>query len=504
MSVVIFANTGRYTVGTPILFTIIVSSPTSIPLTDVIASSTPIGTPMVISQSAMAPATGVPVNLVFYATLTAPSSLTDPNTTFTFTVVVGGSVVPTSPVILSKSNTIVVTKTANTSAYATGQVIGYNYLIQNASAAPVTITSVTDNKAGVATVNGILSVPIPVGGSVVYKANYTATAADTTTGSIFNTANVSSTAGFASASLTVFAAYPASLSNPNIVNGAIITKSASPSSFTAAGMSISYTYTVTNMTYGAAQTLGNATLIDSNSSVTGITGPSSIAPGATAIYTGTYVTTAADVATGYITNLGEFYATAGTVGTNFIATPAYSGLVITLSLVCIHSTSRVWYTDVEGKGKTLREVSDIKDGDYVLGADGKPAKVVEVVTCRDRHPESKTPHTCVVFPPDSIKDGVPSHLFVVDPGHPIGTPESFSLNGMGGLVPAGWYLQQEGKYTGVYKSDWSAITKKLGGTSLRYDLILEMTSCGAYLANDVPVQARWTVGRPNYWHDADE
>ena len=386
--------------------------------------------------------------------------------------------------------------------------IGYNYLIQNASTGAVTISSVADSKAGIATVNGIPTATIPVGGSIVYKANYTATTADTTLGSVTNTVGVSSTLGFVASSLTVFAAYQppsGNVANSNLVNGAIINKTANISSFTSAGVAVSYTYTVVNMTYFTGQTLVGATLIDYNPGVTGITGPSSIAPGASGIYTGTYVTTAADVAAGYVSNLAEFKATAGTSGLNAIATPVYSGLVITTpTFVCIHGSSRVWYTDAEGKEKTLMKVSDIKNGDYVLGVDGKPAKVVEVVTCRDRHPESKTPHTCVVFPPDSIAPGVPNRLFVVDPGHPISTSESFLLNGMEGLVPAGWYLQQEGKYTDVYKSDWQTASKMLDGSSLRYDLILEMTSCGTYLANEVAVQARWTISRPNYWHDADE
>lgn len=500
VSITATSNASGYTAGTPILFTITVNTSGTLSGASVSASSTPasIGTPAVLPTSTNIPSSSASGVYTFYATLVVPA-LPPPSAVFTFTLMQGATILGSTSVTLTRSSTIVITKTANTSVYAQGQTITYNYLIQNAFTAPVTITTVADTIAGVATTSiaggGSTTATIPVAGSIVYTATYVATAADVTTGTINNTVLSVSTVGVASASLTLYAA-----ANTFRSFGASITKAANVSSFSAVGTVITYTYTVVNTTFfPPGVSFVGCTLVDYNPGVTGITGPTFLNPGTSGVYTGTYVTTASDLAAGYVSNLGMFNSTTARLAT--IATPAYNGLVIPSSVVCVHSSSLVWRVD--GEERMLVKISTLKDGDSVLAADGKAAKVLEVMTCHDQHPESKMPHTCVVFPPDSIAPGVPNSLFVIDPGHPIAAPEFFLRNGEEGLVPAGWYLDR-GRYTGIYKSDWHAVSKILPGPSLRYDLILEMTSCGAYIANGVAVRARWTKDRPNYWHDADE
>ncbi|MGA7972355.1 MAG: autotransporter domain-containing protein [Pseudolabrys sp.] len=86
-------------------------------------------------------------------------------------------------------------------------------------------------------------------------------------------------------------------------NGAFlsVTKTASPSTFTAVGQTITYTYVVTDFSTDPSSYANTISVTDDK--VTGITCPgTSLAAGASMTCTGSYTTTAADVAAGSITN----------------------------------------------------------------------------------------------------------------------------------------------------------------------------------------------------------
>ena len=506
ISVVISVNADNFIATTPLLFTLRVSlnpSATTSTVSVTPQSAGPSGTPIMLNSTQEVQPGGV---TIFYATLVAgsiPGVISPVPVAFSFVVNNGTFSTLVTVSSIYNPGTVVVSKTANTSTYNNTTLITYNYLVQNDGSSPAMIVSVLDSKAGAATVNGAATAPLPAGGSIVFKASYAATTDDVTAGSITNVVTVTSVMDAVESAVTaslVLYPYPdfAIPFVPAFI-GLSISKSANVTSFNTFNENIIYTYVVTNNGFGTPGASQLVTVTDLNPAVTITTPPQIIATGMSVTFTGTYVTTMADVTNGYVSNLGQ---AVGNPGATSFFTIAYSGLVINAGpLVCIHSSSLVWH--INDSRKEQREISAIKNGDMVLAADGKPAWVKRVMMCRDRHPDSKTPHTCIVFPPNSLAPGVPDKLFIVDPGHPIATPEHFNTIGVVGLMPAKWYIDRDVPTT-AYKSDWYAIKELVDGLPLRYDLVLEDGSCGAYLANGVVVKARISAKPAGYWHDADE
>lgn len=502
----LLANTNGYIAGTPLLYTVIVRNggTTSGNVSVAFVPTAPAGAPVILTNS-------VPIILgtsryaIFYATYTATvADVAHGIITYTVTATDGTSTASMPISTPASSNGISVTKTANNLIALSHASMTYNYLIQNSNASQVYITSVTDANSVLGTLTGTVNgnttdtIPGAVGGvpsSITFKASGTL---PTIINNVNDVVTVTTNVGTASATLIT---PPSEFVTSSSYNGVTITESASPNPFTGfnpPGSPITFTYNVTNNSFS---TITGATVTDFNPGII-ITGPATIAPLTTATYTGTYIVTVADVGNGYINSVGMSNGLVTIDGTTTFPTVAYSALVVPYVAICIHSSSQVWYLpDAKVEKKMSRMISEIKAGDHVLGVDGRPAKVLDVPACQPRHPGSKEPHSCIVFPPDSIKDGVPSSLFVVDPGHPISTPEFFLRAGQEGLVPAIWYCTES---KSAYKSDWYTVAKILPGSLLRYDLILETTSCGAYLANNVAVRARWRLDTPNYWHDADD
>ena len=182
---------------------------------------------------------------------------------------------------------------------AAGQTISYRFAVTNTGNVTLSAIAVTDTD-----LPGLspITCPDPVlapGASEECTATYVTTQADVNAGTVTNTATAH---GLPPGSVTPFNSPPSSATVTAVQEPAIsVLKSASPSSYSAAGQTISYTFAVTN--------IGNDTLTDVGVTDTDLPGLSAItcpdlvlAPGASENCTATYVTTQADVNAGSVTN----------------------------------------------------------------------------------------------------------------------------------------------------------------------------------------------------------
>ena len=176
------------------------------------------------------------------------------------------------------------TRSTTTSIFSSaGQAMGITYRLSNIGGQAISGIAITDTKGTGITCS---ATSIPAGGSTLCYGAYITTAADVAARSITGTATATSTSGAAavSASSTVTYAAPAAMT---------MTVSANQTSYSTAGTQIGYTFSVTNT--GGVWVNGLAV---TDTRATGITcATTSIAPGASTTCTGTYTTTAADVAT---------------------------------------------------------------------------------------------------------------------------------------------------------------------------------------------------------------
>jgi Autotransporter beta-domain len=185
------------------------------------------------------------------------------------------------------------TKTPNPTTYtAAGQIINYTYVITNSTGSNGTLFSLTDDR--VTTINCPTN-NVPPNGTLTCTGSYTITAADVIAGSVTNHAiatgdrcndgcNVS-----AQAQATVnFVAQPSWT----------LTKTPNPTTYTAAGQVVAYSYLLTNTGNVAI----NAISINDNKVAPVSCPANSLAPGANMTCTGNYTTTAADVTNGSVVN----------------------------------------------------------------------------------------------------------------------------------------------------------------------------------------------------------
>jgi uncharacterized repeat protein (TIGR01451 family) len=217
---------------------------------------------------------------------------------------------PAGPAVTASDGTTVtaasrpavsIAKSAFPASYgAAGETITYAYLVTNTGNVALHAITVTDNK--VSGPVACLAATLAAGESTTCQAVHVITPADLAAGHVTNTGTATGRppAGPAvtdSSTQTVTAA-----ARPGIGLG----KSASPATFSDAGEVIAYAYTVTNT--------GNAPLravtVRDDRVGAGVTCPAiTLAPGASMTCRASYVTTAADVAAGYVTNVA---AAAGT------------------------------------------------------------------------------------------------------------------------------------------------------------------------------------------------
>ncbi|QQS48168.1 MAG: DUF11 domain-containing protein [Acidobacteriota bacterium] len=201
----------------------------------------------------------------------------------------------TETVMATQSPALSIVKTAMPMTYsAVGNVISYSYLVTNSGnttlAGPFTVN---DDKATDEMCPATAS--LAPGASITCTASYTITQADIDAGSVTNIA--SATNGVVTSPTdteTVIATQSPALS---------IVKSAMPTTYSAVGNVISYSYLVTNS--GNTTLAGPFTVNDDKATDEMCPATASLAPGASITCTASYTITQADIDAGSVTNIAS-------------------------------------------------------------------------------------------------------------------------------------------------------------------------------------------------------
>ena len=189
-----------------------------------------------------------------------------------------------------------VVKSASPTTYAAaGDVIAYTFDVENTGNVTLSNVNVTDPLSGLGTITPA-SVSLAPAAMQSFTATYTITQADLDNGSVMNTATATGTP-------------PTGMDVTDTDNETItanqtpaisIMKSASPTTYSAAGDMITYTFDVENT---GNVTLSNVNVTDMLSGLGAITPSSvSLAPGAMQSFTANYTITQADVDNGSVMN----------------------------------------------------------------------------------------------------------------------------------------------------------------------------------------------------------
>jgi uncharacterized repeat protein (TIGR01451 family) len=195
----------------------------------------------------------------------------------------------TATVTLSKPS-LSLTKSASPETYsAVDQTITYTYVVTNTGNVPVTGLTISDDKTTVSLVSTI----VDPGQSVTGTATYKITQNDINAGSVTNKATAtgkynSQTVNSNEATVTVKAVQNSALK---------LEKSASPTIYSSAGQTITYTYIVTNT--GNVPVTGLA-IADNKTTVT--LASNTVDPGQSVTGTATYQITGSDISAGSVTN----------------------------------------------------------------------------------------------------------------------------------------------------------------------------------------------------------
>ena len=198
---------------------------------------------------------------------------------------------------------------------AVGDVIHYTLTATNDGGVNLTNASISDPLFPAASLSCVPTQPVATlapGDTIVCTVSHTVTQADLDAGSIANTATATGTTP-AGGNVTDTASWNVTATqDPKFT----FTKSASPTTYTAAGQTITYTLTETNT---GNVTLHNVTITDPLITVgacddgktppTAVATPATLAPGATLRCTGTHVTTIADVNSGSFKNTATGHGT---------------------------------------------------------------------------------------------------------------------------------------------------------------------------------------------------
>ncbi|MFJ5071158.1 LPXTG cell wall anchor domain-containing protein, partial [Kitasatospora sp. NPDC088556] len=308
------------TVGQVVDYSFLVTNTGNVTLTNVTVNETAFsgtGTPPVITCPAGAASLAPGASVTCTASYTVTQA--DLNAgSITDTATATGTP-PTGPPVTSPPSSATVTATSNpaltivksvdaTELTAVGQVLHYSFLVTNTG--NVTLTNVTVNETAFSGSGTAPVVTCPAGAaslapgaSVTCTASYTVTQADLDGGKVANTATATGTPPTG----PPVTSPPSSTNVPNTPAPALtVVKSASPTTVTAAGQTVDYSFLVTNT--------GNVTLTDVTVNETAFSGSgtapvvtcpagaASLTPGASVTCTATYTVTQADLNSGKITN----------------------------------------------------------------------------------------------------------------------------------------------------------------------------------------------------------
>jgi uncharacterized repeat protein (TIGR01451 family) len=199
---------------------------------------------------------------------------------------------------------ISVVKSASPTTFsAPGTTLTYTYVVTNTGNETLSTVSLSDSKLG--TIAGCAAATLAPTASTTCTATHVTTQADLDAGGITNVATATGQPPTGPAETGTSAVDVTANQTPGIV----VHKSASPTSFSAPGQTITYSYVVSNT---GNVTLNPVSLSDSKVPAANIScgtppvpghQPGPLAPGQSETCSGTYTTTAADLAAGSVTNL---------------------------------------------------------------------------------------------------------------------------------------------------------------------------------------------------------
>ena len=202
----------------------------------------------------------------------------------------------TSVVTVTRSPSISVVKSAlPATVTAAGQTVGYSFAVSNTGNVTLTAVGVTDALPGLSVVSCPVATLAP-GASTTCSASYSVTLADVDAGSVTNTATASGTPPVGAPVSDTDSTVVTVTSSPSIS----VVKSALPTTVTAAGQTVAYSFVVTNS--------GNVTLtaVGVSDPLPGLTAVScpvaTLAPASSTTCTANYTVTQADVDGGAISN----------------------------------------------------------------------------------------------------------------------------------------------------------------------------------------------------------
>src|SRR5207249_75586 len=220
-----------------------------------------------------------------------------------------------------QSASLTLAKSASPTSYnAMGQVITYTYTITNSG--NITLAgpfSVSDDKLG--TISPCGAGPLALGGSTSCTSIHTITQADIDAGSITNKATASGN-GLTSnqASFTVTASQNKVLT---------LAKSANPTTYSAVGQTITYTYKITNN--GNTTLAGPFSVADDKQGTISPCGSGPLAPGASTSCTSTHTVTQSDIDAGSLTNIAT--ASFGAVTSNSASVTVTANRTMSIDLM---------------------------------------------------------------------------------------------------------------------------------------------------------------------------
>ncbi len=212
-------------------------------------------------------------------------------------------------------------------SFNAGQVITYTFEVTNTGNVTVHGIAIDETAfTGTGTLSPITctATTLAPGQQTTCTATYTLTVADIDRGEVTNTAHA---AGTAPGGGTVTSP-PSTVSIPQVQSPALgITKTASPATVTAAGTTVTYSFTVTNT---GNVTVHGITIVETAFSGTGtvsaITCPvTTLAPGEHTICTASYAITQADMDAGHVTNTAHATGTAPNNAT--VTSPSATAMV---------------------------------------------------------------------------------------------------------------------------------------------------------------------------------
>ncbi|MFN8470908.1 MAG: hypothetical protein U0822_01700 [Anaerolineae bacterium] len=279
-------NTGNVTLSSPFAITDAVLTGRSVTVTCPTGTLAPNAT---VTCTASTSVTQTDINNGGF-TNTATATAKDPqNNTVT-------SNQDTAQVNVNQTPQLTLKKTASPTTYSSvGQTISYSYLLTNSG--NVTLTTpyaVSDDKATVTCPATPTS--LAPNGTVTCTATYTITQADLDAGSVTNKATATAKFGNTTVNSNQDQQTVNASPNPQLT----LDKTASPTTYSTVGQTITYSYKLTNS--GNVTLSAPYTVNDNKATVTCPSTPTTIAPNAFVTCSATYTITQADLNAGSVTN----------------------------------------------------------------------------------------------------------------------------------------------------------------------------------------------------------